>query len=575
MSPLPLPLQEHDTKHNPYAQHDLYPSSALVEQQAILQVLLANGNLPRAKAVWKRMVDGFLKQRQSSLEDDAEAGTGMSTVKDLVPMHTHASFLRAFFRAALGISERLGDHTAAVTEAPETVRWNKRQRRTFVTEAWDWWHMLRTQSREYGLADAQAVAALIKGSIQMSKTDDPSLEHQDRLIRAVESLPGLGYSLTDIVQEPIFDSEAPAALGYLPPQDVLEHLSELVRSSGKPTLSRLVTAAQSQIDQEQQQQSLSSDGVLSSSPTTLGRRSDPLEGVTKLDPTFHSPTSDDPDHAAVSYKLETLRSHLSSITGHRSEHSDPYLRQKLLEESAYDVARQQYDYVQQQLKDAHATTPASTRGMKDYVWEWTQQLSRRISEELAGMADDKSPRVSKASYHSNEHAFLSFLPPEKLAFTAVTVLLSAVTEDGPVHDGATVSAACVYLGKAVEREHMATTMAELDPKAFTQRLKKVREQNPFIKSKEHALSTMWKEHQRRMKEGGEEQESVAEREEAEVRPRREESIPLSNQGIEWTQAIRVRVGAQLIAWLLEVATITRTAEVTEVGEDGRLEEKTV
>lgn len=375
--------------------------------------------------------------------------------------------------------------------------------------------------------------------------------YESRITALIEDLPKLGYNLTDILQDPIFDSEAPAALGFLPPSDTLAFLSNLVRSSGSTTLSKLVTSAQQALDS-----------------STESARSDPLEGVTKLDPTSHIVKGEELDKTAVPFKLDSLRSHLASITGHRSEHSDPYLRQKLLEESAYDTARQQYDHIQQTLKENNVTAANAPKVLKDYVWEWTQLLSKRISEHTS--AKISKERTSLLTFQFHEQAFFSLLQPEHLAFTTITSLLNLVqSEGGAVVDGTATSTACIFLGKAVEREYITQTLTEMDPKGFEARIKRNMEESEFVKSREHALSKMWKEHNQKL----EEAETLEAANGAERELRRSMEGPSS--GIKWTQSIRARVGAQLIVWLLDCAKVTRTTEVTEVDENGVLQEKVV
>lgn len=168
---LPQPLQEPDVKTNPYAQYGMFPSSALVEQQAILQVLLAGGNLTRAKALWERMQKVFFKHREKRQDDYADHLLSSeheleARLKDIVPMQTHASFIRAFFRAALGFRDQPGSNLNHPDDSPKAVQERKRKRKDLVKQAWEWWHMLRRGSNEYGVPDSQVVAALLKGLIQ-------------------------------------------------------------------------------------------------------------------------------------------------------------------------------------------------------------------------------------------------------------------------------------------------------------------------------------------------------------------------------------------------------------------------
>lgn len=375
---------------------------------------------------------------------------------------------------------------------------------------------------------------------------DSQLERPRQIVALVETLPRLGYDLSDILNETVFDSEAPAALGLLPPDDVLAHLSDLVRTSGSATLSKLLTSAKIS------QKTLEENGV--------ARRSDPLEGVNKLDPTFHPGRGDQGAEASVPFKLETLRSHLASVTGHRSDHSDPYLRQKLLEESAYDAARQQYDHMQQMLKDNNVSSATAPTSVREYVWTWTQALAKRVSEHVD--FDHKKPRIALDTFAANEQHFFAVLPPEQMAFTAVTVMLQLTSDEGPVHDGATSASACVMIGKAIEREYMAKTMSDLNPKGFEKQLKRTMEESQYGKGRDRALVKMWKDHQSKIEE---EQEGV------------QSDVPkmTTTSFAVWTQSVRARVGAQLISWLLDAAKVTRTTTVTEVDEKGVLLDRVV
>lgn len=222
-----------------------------------------------------------------------------------------------------------------------------------------------------------------------SETHDGSIPQQKELLALLELLPRYDLTLSRVLDEPIFDSQASAQLGDLKPEDALEALKTLVEDSSSKAVRDLIAEAETTLVQR---------------PIATPReqlRVDPLEGVPTLEPTYRPGSADNEEQGAVPIRLDALRGHLASLTSKRQvAHSEPIRRQQELEESAYDAARKQMERERELFKDSvvamrKGSNPVKT--MRHLIWDWTLLLAERIKEELKATKDDASTSESGAS----------------------------------------------------------------------------------------------------------------------------------------------------------------------------------
>jgi len=202
-------------------------------------------------------------------------------------------------------------------------------------------------------------------------------------------MPKFGIRLSSILDDPIFDSQASASLGSLPAEEAFRNLHELAERSG----SSIVLEAVSQAEREMQ------DALTSfefSEEARGSRKLDPLEGVSELRPTFRYREAGE----VVPIRLDSLRGHLYSLTSKRRyEQSDPLIRQTLLEESAYDAAKHQYEKEREQMNDVKKRSMnMGPKTIQNLIWEWTQLLADKIRTEIEDAKDNTKRETEKGKH---------------------------------------------------------------------------------------------------------------------------------------------------------------------------------
>lgn len=342
-------------------------------------------------------------------------------------------------------------------------------------------------------------------------------------------LPKYDLSLALVLTNDIFSSSAPAALGPLSVEEVLDYLDGILSETGLPR--DVIQKARIELS------ALEAPVAEVQEP-----RPDPLEGVSTIDPTMKPAldNSEGPDDSAVPGRLDSLRSHLSSITGQRTTSTDQQLRQRFLEESAYDAARLQ---IRSELASMTRTMENNLAlahdDIKSLVYKWNQILKERIDDRIAN-----PPPARVGSVH--EWDFIALVPSERSAYVTIFELLKQQSGSSTVHDGVTIASACINIGKLIEREYQAQEIQKRDSERYKRNmdLAKTGMLGPGGPTAE--LRRMWKKEMDRV-----EQEEK------------------NDDGLKgWTQIIRVRVGASLIATLIDLATLTRKVTVTETDENG-------
>lgn len=249
--------------------------------------------------------------------------------------------------------------------------------------------------------------------------------------------------------------------------------------------------------------------------------------------------------------LETLRVNLSTLgmapTMPGVAYQTPTARQRLLEESSYDAARQLYIHEMEQLaivgKDKERGMSAGW--LQTYMFQWMTELEKKLAADSL-----ETGKKSPWGAESDIEPFMRLLAPNKLALITIVEMLR-LGGSGGVGDGMKATRAILHVGKAIENEYHAELLKGSGTnKAFEREMERVAAGNSMGESSDKAgwspektLSVMWRrELAKREKDG-----------DTSWRP-------------QWSQGIRAKVGSLLITALMDVAKVERRATNSVTGE---------
>ncbi|THG95963.1 hypothetical protein EW026_g5773 [Hermanssonia centrifuga] len=238
----------------------------------------------------------------------------------------------------------------------------------------------------------------------------------------------------------------------------------------------------------------------------------------------------------VPFNLANLRKHLAQVTlARRVLSEDSAARQKLLEESVYDVAVER-------LK--HQATLFENLGLQDkglnnadlraWMWAWHERLQVRIKAEVANLVQSET----RAKSLNRLGPFLSLIKPEKLSLLTILEVMH-LQGSGGVTAGMKTARALIAVGRAVEIEYKAE-MCKKNNIAIPNN--SGRTDHGFFSNLGYRDLFARRVAARKYMEDSEEWTS------------------------DWTQVVRVRVGSVLVDALMDVATVTRTALDKRTGE---------
>ncbi|OCH85018.1 DNA/RNA polymerase [Obba rivulosa] len=252
----------------------------------------------------------------------------------------------------------------------------------------------------------------------------------------------------------------------------------------------------------------------------------------------------------IPFNLDTLRKHLSQVVfARRVMPDDVAARQKLLEDSVYDVAVKQMEHQAKMLEDLGLD---NQRGLKHvdlqtWMWAWHQKLQVRLAAEIQNLVEEehrlggeylymaqRSPSSNVAYSDKVKHAlspFLTLLKPEKLSLITILELMN-LQGTGGVSDGMKTARALLGVGRAVELEHKAQ-MCKKNNIAIPQ--------SQFARADTSIFTRLgYRDLQARR---------VA------ARKYMEDAEDWTS---DWSQLVRVKVGGFLVDCLMDVATVTRS-----------------
>ncbi|CCL99811.1 uncharacterized protein FIBRA_01835 [Fibroporia radiculosa] len=254
------------------------------------------------------------------------------------------------------------------------------------------------------------------------------------------------------------------------------------------------------------------------------------------------------DSYEIPFNLETLRKHLSQVVfARRVLAEDVAARQKLLEESVYDVAVERLKHQAELFDELGLSNKAmKSTDLRTWMWEWHQKLQIRLKAEIDHIVQEENRLGRKIESKSGEmkrsaglSPFLSLLTPEKLSLIAIMELMH-LQGTGGVADGMKTARALLAVGKAVELEHKAEMCKKSNLPIPTS----------SGRTSDHSFFTRlgYRDLQARR---------VAARKFME---------DAEDWTTDWTQVVRVKVGSFLVDALMDVATVMRTGVDKRTGE---------
>ncbi|KAK4053626.1 DNA-directed RNA polymerase [Microbotryomycetes sp. JL221] len=541
LPPLPPPLPADIAAGQVGAStHEYAPTSvsnnapAAQEQLAVLNACLASGDILRAEEVAKRIRSNWVK-----------AGRKVP-LADVLPTRVHADFLKAYLSGALvpqlpgasgssaSVSTLLSSSTST-DPAPLNL-----ERLKLVAKAWTYFDSLFTgewdihsshSTRPTHAVDPSVFAVMLKGLTaagegvyRPNSTTDPN--HWLRPITSV--LPVLrktGHQLLTVLRDPIFMVELPSYLGKVSSLDVLDKLEAVGKGrSGWEEWVSVVENARVELERLQE-----------------GKEMKKREQMPELLPTTAS-------NDAPNVSLETLRTNLSTLgLPDTAAALTPTERQRLLEESSYDAARQLYIHEMEELAKVGKD---KERGMQSdwlqgVMFEWLKALEAKLAE-----SSQQTGRQSPWGREADIEPFMRLLPPNKMALITIVELLRLCGAGG-VSDGMKAARAILHIGKAIENEYHAQVLKQgYSNKEFHREMDRIAEyaakedKDGFGRqiTSEQTLDIFWR---REMAKREAENDTT-------WRP-------------DWSQGIRAKVGSMLITALMDVAKVDRSTRHPATG----------
>ncbi|GAA5874345.1 hypothetical protein JCM1840_001354 [Sporobolomyces johnsonii] len=546
--PLPADVNPADTQVDTASGSSIAPGVMLAhqlpaaqEQLAVLNACLTSGDISRAEDVARRIRNNWVKSGS------------IGSLSTLLPPPVHADFLKAFFVRALQPYKRAFEgHLEGAPERPKlglseasNLR-NNVQASRFIGKAWTYfdslsgpeWNALDPATRRVrpgvnGAVDATVFAIMFKGVVALGPDvyNPSSLTDPDRLFRPITYLlpvlKNVGLEVQDVLRDAVFDVDLPSYMGKVTREEVLNALQETGKGrEGWDEWERQLDEVRVEIQMIRE-----------------GREREAKERavLAELEPVRASK-----DQRNVS--LETLRTNLSTLSMPSvAPNMTATTRQRLLEESSYDAARQLYIHEMEQLakvgKDKELGMQANW--LQSLMFDWLRQLERNLYE-----ASCESGKKSLWGKDPDIEPFMRLLAPDKMALITIVELLR-LCGGGGSSDGMKAARAILHIGRAIENEYHADVIKQgFSNKEFAREIERITEQGNIgpdgellHRTPEEALGVLWRRELAKREKDGDHS----------WRP-------------EWTQSIRAKVGSMLITALMDVAKVERTVRHPETGE---------
>ena len=218
---------------------------------------------------------------------------------------------------------------------------------------------------------------------------------------------------------------------------------------------------------------------------------------------------------------------------------DVAARQKLLEESVYDVAVQRMKH-QAELFAELGLGPGGLMqaDLRRWMWDWHLKLKERLTEKVREISHAEAKSRKKIPSGSLLSPYLHLVKPERLSLITILEIMR-LQGTGGVHDGMKTARGLIQVGKGVEIEYKAqmcrkskiqipTTSRWSDVGYFTKMGYNCLQERRLAAAKHVTDGEAWT--------------------------------------AEWTQPVRSRLGGILVECLMDVAKVTRTVVDKATGE---------
>lgn len=186
---------------------------------------------------------------------------------------------------------------------------------------------------------------------------------------------------------------------------------------------------------------------------------DVLDNVPEVTPVMrvkNKPESEGCDQKMeVPFNLDNLRRHLAHVRlARRVLADDVGARQKLLEQSVYDVAVERLKYQADLLAELGLGNAALKKAdLQRWLWEWHTKLTIRLEEEIKHITMTERSR-SHLSEGTVLSPYLMLVKANRLSMITILEIMR-LQGSGGVYDGMKTTRALISVGKAVEVEYKA------------------------------------------------------------------------------------------------------------------------
>lgn len=234
----------------------------------------------------------------------------------------------------------------------------------------------------------------------------------------------------------------------------------------------------------------------------------------------------------VPFNLDNLRRHLAEVTlARRVLPEDVAARQKLLEESVYDVAVERLKHQADLFAELGlGNNPLMQADLQRWMWDWHSKLKTRLEKEIKAIAAaEKADRRKQVSGPLSP--YLSLVKAERLSLITILEVMR-LQGTGGVVDGMKTTRALVGVGKAVEIEYKAQVCRH--NKIHVPVSPRLGDAGYFSNMGYRSLQERRVAAAKHMTDG-------------------------EGWTASWTQPIRSKIGGILVECLMDVAEVTRTA----------------
>ncbi|KAJ8503283.1 hypothetical protein ONZ45_g10994 [Pleurotus djamor] len=297
---------------------------------------------------------------------------------------------------------------------------------------------------------------------------------------------------------------------------------------------------------------------------------DPLEGVPQVRPVYtfklkqkKNEGGDDAKTPEIPFNLTNLRNHLADVVlARRVLPSELTARQKLLEESVYDVAVARLKHQAERFAELGINSGAlNAPDLQKWMWEWHIKLQQRLSaaiKDIVAAETDTTPKRGRTTFNVPLAPFLQLVKPEKLSLITILEIMR-LQGTGGVSDGMKTARALIGVGKSVEMEYKAqmskkssliipsSAVDSVEDSPSPESEPQVSKSDPTAPASQFFNKYKYKDLQARRMAAQKYVESG------------------ETWTAEWTQSVRLKIGSILVECLMDVAEVERTGVDPKTG----------